>query len=32
MINSLTAISVLAEKKLILFGRHELNFYVGIVQ
>jgi hypothetical protein len=31
-INSLTAKSVLAGTKLVLFGRYVLNFYVGITQ
>ncbi len=30
-INSLTAKSVLAGEKLVLFGKYVLNFYVGIV-
>jgi hypothetical protein len=32
ILNSLPAKSVLARTKLILFGRHVLKFYVGIVQ
>jgi hypothetical protein len=31
-LNSLTAISVLAGEKLVLFGRYVGNFHVGIVQ
>jgi hypothetical protein len=30
-INSLTATSILAGEKLLLFGKYVLNFYVGIV-
>ncbi len=32
VVNSLTAKSVLAGTKLVLFGRYILNIYVGIVQ
>jgi hypothetical protein len=31
-VNSLTAISVLAGGKLVLFSRYILNFYVGVAQ
>jgi hypothetical protein len=32
LLNSLPAKSVLAETKLVLFGRYVLKFYIGIVQ
>ncbi len=32
LVNSLTAKSVLAGTKLVLFGRYVLNIYVGIVR